>query len=182
MRIITGDKRGKKLEALSEKGVRPTTDRVKEALFNILQFRLEGRCFLDLFAGSGQIGIEAISRGAKSAVFVDNNKVALSVIKKNISMVGFDTKAKVVSSDYAVYLNNTSDVFDIAFVDPPYYDQIISGAMNLLVEHMSETGMIICEHPEKAELHESYGKFCKKKTYRYGKIYLTAYEIPEREE
>ena len=101
MRIITGSKRGKKLVTLEGEQVRPTTDRVKESLFNILQFQLEGRKFLDLFAGSGQIGLEALSRGAALCVFVDSAKESIRVVEKNIQSTGLGDRAKVVGSDFA---------------------------------------------------------------------------------
>lgn len=104
MRIITGSKRGKKLVTLEGEQVRPTTDRVKESLFNILQFQLEGRKFLDLFAGSGQIGLEALSRGAALCVFVDSAKESIRVVEKNIQSTGLGDRAKVVGSDFAAYL------------------------------------------------------------------------------
>ena len=116
MRIITGSKRGKKLITLEGEQVRPTTDRVKESLFNILQFQLEGRRFLDLFAGSGQIGLEALSRGAAAAVFVDSSKDSIRVVQKNLESTGFQDRAKVVQLDFASYLRGSRELFDIAFL------------------------------------------------------------------
>ena len=104
MRIITGSRRGKKLKTLEGSAVRPTPDRVKEALFNILQFDLEGRVFLDLFAGSGQIGLEALSRGAKRAVFVDSAKASCNVVLENIHATGFENEAQVMNAEYSSYL------------------------------------------------------------------------------
>ena len=98
MRIITGTKRGKKLLALEGEQVRPTTNMVKEALFNILQFGIEGRRFLDLFAGSGQIGLEALSRGAREAVLVDSSRDSVRVIQKNVEAAGFAGQARPLST------------------------------------------------------------------------------------
>lgn len=176
MRIITGEKRGKKLLSLQDSSVRPTTDKVKESLFNILQFRIEGRRFLDLFAGTGQVGIEALSRGAKSATFVDNSRQALSVIKKNVELSGYEGRSKLVSSDFSVFLKGTSDVFDVAFIDPPYHKDFYDESIEQAAGCMAETGIMIVEHPSDVELKESYGDFVKIKSYRYGKIYLTSYE------
>lgn len=120
MRIITGSRRGRKLKTLPGDAVRPTPDRVKEALFNILQFDLEGRVFLDLFAGSGQIGLEALSRGAKRAVFVDSAKASCGVVLENIHTTGFENEAQVMNAEYASYLLRCTETFDIAFLDPPY--------------------------------------------------------------
>jgi 16S rRNA (guanine(966)-N(2))-methyltransferase RsmD len=101
MRIITGAARGKKLQSLEGERVRPTPDRVKEALFNIIQFDLEGRRVLDLFAGSGQLGLEALSRGAQEAVFVDSSRDSAGVVERNIAATGFGERAKVVNADFA---------------------------------------------------------------------------------
>ena len=116
MRIITGSRRGRKLKTLPGDAVRPTPDRVKEALFNILQFDLEGRVFLDLFAGSGQIGLEALSRGAKRAVFVDSAKASCGVVLENIHTTGFENEAQVMNAEYASYLLRCTETFGIAFL------------------------------------------------------------------
>ena len=117
MRIITGSRRGRKLKTLPGDAVRPTPDRVKEALFNILQFDLEGRVFLDLFAGSGQIGLEALSRGAKRAVFVDSAKASCGVVLENIHTTGFENEAQVMNAEYASYLLRCTETFDIDLED-----------------------------------------------------------------
>lgn len=176
MRIITGEARGKKLAALQGDDVRPTTDRVKESLFNILQFRVEGRAFLDLFAGSGQIGLEALSRGAKNAVFVDDSKRSVDIIQKNIEATGLQSRANVVRADYAAYLAANSECFDVVFIDPPYRSGLLGKALEAVSGHVSPKGIIICEHPNDEEVPESAGLFMKQKSYRYGKILLTAYE------
>lgn len=120
MRVITGTAKGRRLETLEGEDVRPTTERIKEAVFSIIQFEIMGHTFLDLFAGSGQMGIEAISRGASSAYFVDASKKSLDVVKKNISSVKFDKEAKVFAMDYRSFLSMNTVEFDIAFLDPPY--------------------------------------------------------------
>lgn len=176
MRIITGSKRGKKLTALEGMQVRPTTDKVKESLFNILQFSIEGRRFLDLFAGSGQIGLEALSRGAARSVFVDSFRDSVRVVEQNIRATGFEDRAQVVHSDYAVFLRGTAERFDIAFLDPPYLTGLLEKALPLVAERMNPGGIIVCEHPREEELPEWAGEFRKKKAYRYGRISLTAYE------
>ena len=112
MRIIAGVRRGKKLLSPLGEQVRPTTNMVKEALFNILQFQIEGRRFLDLFAGSGQIGLEALSRGAREAVFVDSSRDSVRVIEKNLAAAGFSESARVVAADFAGYLRGERGAFD----------------------------------------------------------------------
>ena len=104
MRIITGSRRGRKLKTLEGLAVRPTPDRVKEALFNILQFNVEGRVFLDLFAGSGQIGLEALSRGASRAVFVDQSKASCAIIAENVKTTDFGSQSQIVNADYSAFL------------------------------------------------------------------------------
>lgn len=180
MRIISGLKKGKKLITLEGEHTRPTTDRVKEALFDILQFDLEGRRFLDLFAGSGQIGLEALSRGAACAVFVDSFRDAARVVEKNIATVEFADRAKIIQADFESYLKSTNDVFDIAFLDPPYKTGLLQRALPLVAEHMTDGGVIFCEHPREEELPQQAGAFEKKKSYRYGSITLTAYRLPRR--
>ena len=121
MRVITGSARGRKLKTLEGVDVRPTTDRVKEAVFSIVQFDVQGAAVLDLFAGSGQMGIEALSRGAKLAVFVDSSKRSLEVVRDNLKTTGLAPSSRVVTMDYKSFLAGTRDQFDIAFLDPPYH-------------------------------------------------------------
>lgn len=182
MRIITGSKRGKKLITLEGEQVRPTTDRVKESLFNILQFQLEGRRFLDLFAGSGQIGLEALSRGAALAVFVDASKDSIRVVEKNVQSTGLGDRSKVVTADFQSYLRGCRERFDIAFLDPPYRMGLLEKALPLVAERMNPGGVILCEHPKDETLPESAGDFLQHKSYRYGKIMLTAYRQPVEDE
>ena len=166
MRIITGSRRGRKLKTLPGDAVRPTPDRVKEALFNILQFDLEGRVFLDLFAGSGQIGLEALSRGAKASC---------GVVLENIHTTGFENEAQVMNAEYASYLLRCTETFDIAFLDPPYRTGTLTKALLAVTPHMNRGGIVICEHPTDEELPETAGEFVRVRDYRYGKILLTAY-------
>lgn len=182
MRIISGSKRGKKLIALEGMQVRPTTDRVKEALFDILQFSLGGKRFLDLFAGSGQIGLEALSRGAGEAVFVDSLPASIRVVERNVAASGFSEQAKIVHSDFSAFLWRERGVFDIAFLDPPYETGLLQRALPLVTEHMAPGGVIFCEHPREEELPSRAGEFCKSREYRYGRILLTAYHRQEAEE
>ena len=176
MRIITGRARGKKLVTLEGKDVRPTSDKIKESLFNILQFNIEGRVFLDLFAGSGQIGLEAISRGAEKAVFVDSSKKSIAVIEQNVQHTGFTAESKVVNADSLMYIRHTAEKFDVAYVDPPYKTGILQEVLPYVAEAMNEGGIIVCEHP--VEVPEEIGEFAKLKDYKYGKIILTSYRRP----
>ena len=176
MRIIAGSKRGKKMITLEGEKLRPTTDRVKESLFNILQFRIEGRSFLDLFAGSGQIGLEALSRGASQAFFVDNNRSADTVLRQNIKSTGFESKSEIYIGDYRSFLAHTGNNFDMIFLDPPYLEDMFESALEAAVDYVKLSGLMVCEHPSKIVLPETVKNFGVHKSYRYGKIMLTVYQ------
>ena len=120
MRVITGTARGRRLKELDGYETRPTTDRVKEGIFNIIQFDIDGRKVLDLYAGTGQLGIEALSRGAASAVFVDQRRDAAALIRDNLKLTGLEDRAKVVCGDAAAFLPSAGEKFGLIFIDPPY--------------------------------------------------------------
>lgn len=182
MRVITGSARGRKLITLEGDDVRPTTDIVKEALFSIIQFEIEGRRVLDLFGGSGQLAIEALSRGAENAVIVDLSKKSVDIIKQNLEATGFSKKASVICGDALSFLSRRTEKYDIALLDPPYSKGIIEAALEKTAEVMNEGGVIICEAPFKDELPERAGNFLLKKKYRYGKTGLFLYRAEEQEE
>lgn len=152
MRIITGKAKGIRLATLEGEATRPTAERTKEAVFSMLQFDIEDRRVLDLFAGSGQMGLEALSRGARSAVLVDHAKAAISVIKQNIEKTKLEG-ASTVCADSLEFLRaegrkrNESAKFDIVFLDPPYADRIIPRALDLLLSGrlIKRTSLIVCE-------------------------------------
>ena len=177
MRVITGTARGRKL--LTPAGtdiVRPTSEKVKEAIFSAIQFDIEGRRVLDLFAGSGQLGIEALSRGAASAVFVDSSNTSLGVVKKNLVSTGLSEYATVISGDYSSYLLWCNDKFDIAFLDPPYKSGFLVDALNKVTAHLSDHGFIFCEHPTGASLPETAGDFKINRIYKFGTVSVTMYK------
>lgn len=175
MRVITGEARGRKLVTLDGEDVRPTTDRVKEGMFNIIQFDLEGANVIDLFAGSGQLGIEALSRGAKHCTFVDSANRSVDVVKQNLKTVGFEKRASVFCGDSKMYITLSKDKFDIALLDPPYNKNIIDSVLPSVAEKMTDYGVIICETALDETLPQSAGDFSIHREYRYGKIKLTAY-------
>ncbi len=175
MRVITGSARGRRLETLVGEDVRPTTDRIKEAVFSIIQFETEGRTFLDLFAGSGQMGIEALSRGAKAAYFTDNSKRSVEIVKRNLAATGLQSAAKVYQMDFHSFLSMNCERFDIAFLDPPYKTGMLEDAFNIVPEHMKESGIIIAENPLDEEILSNYGDFVLDRQYRYGKIKITTF-------
>ncbi len=177
MRVITGIARGKRLvTAQGNDIVRPTGEKVKEALFSSIQFDIEGRRVLDLFAGSGQLGIEALSRGAESATFVDCNDTSLKAVKQNLESTGLVDKATVHKSDYATFALRCTQKFDIAFLDPPYQSGILEDAVLKIIPHMSDYGKIFCEHPNELKMPENINGFAVCKVYRYGKTLITVYK------
>jgi len=152
MRIITGRARGTKLVTLEGNNTRPTSERVKEAVFSMIQFDIEGRNVLDLFAGSGQMGLEALSRGAARATFVDNSKEVLNVIKQNVAKAHFESESGVILSDAEAYLKRIAgrERFDLVFIDPPYATGVQAKMLERLIEYdlLKPTSIIVCESGE----------------------------------
>ncbi|MCI2056501.1 MAG: 16S rRNA (guanine(966)-N(2))-methyltransferase RsmD [Oscillibacter sp.] len=177
MRVITGTARGRRLKELEGMETRPTTSRVKEGLFNILQFELEGRKVLDLFAGTGQLGIEALSRGASYAVFVDRRPDAVKIIKENLTATQLIDHARVVSGDSMEYLTGLREKFDIIFLDPPYAAGLLEPALAHISKFdiLSPHGIIVAESPADRTLPALAEPYAIDRTYRYGKIGLTVY-------
>ena len=179
MRVISGTARGRRLVTKPGEDTRPTADRVKEAVFSMLQNRIYASRVLDLFAGSGQLGIEALSRGAQSAVFVDSLASSVKIVRKNLEISGFEDKARVHQGDYSSFTAVTNDRFDIAFLDPPYASGLLEPALNAVAKVMSDYGVIVCEHPLEVELPETVEDFKAVRRYRYGKVYVTCYRKEE---
>jgi len=150
MRVISGEARGKKLYSLDGLNTRPTLDRVKEAIFNIIQFEIKEKKVLDLFSGSGAIAIEALSRGAKQAVLSDHSKEAIRIINKNLDVTRQKEKATVINNDYVTVLNKLgkeNKKFDIIFLDPPYESDFIVKSIEKILDLnlLDEDGIIIAE-------------------------------------
>ncbi len=172
MRVITGSARGRRLKELTGTETRPTTDKVKESMFSIIQFDIEGRRALDLFAGTGQLGIEALSRGAAECVFVDSARDSVRLVQENLKRCGLS--ARVLQCDALGYLK-TREKFDLVFLDPPYGTGLDSAAMEAVKEFdiLSKGGIMICESRPEAVLPEFPAEYGSTRTYRYGKIKLT---------
>lgn len=149
MRIITGTARGTKLATLEGEITRPTGERAKEAIFSMIQFDIEGRSVLDLFAGSGQMGLEALSRGAEHATLVDQAKAPIGIITQNAKKTRLVDRCRIVCADYADFLRNRTGAehYDIVFLDPPYADNLLPGALRLLVERrlLNPGALVVCE-------------------------------------
>ena len=174
MRVITGSARSRKLYEPKDQSVRPTTDMVKEAIFSILQFDVPGRRVLDLFAGTGQLGIEALSRGARECVFVDNSAASLALVRKNLDICGF--QGTVVRSDAASFLKRCGK-FDLVLMDPPYHAGLYADTLDALFSFdiLNEGGIILVESMRGESMPEPVPPYTKGKTYSYGKISLTLY-------
>lgn len=177
MRVITGSARGRRLKELEGMETRPTTDRVKEGMFSILQFDIEGRRVLDLFAGTGQLGIECLSRGAAQAVFVDRRADAAGLIRENLRVTGLEDRARIVTGDAAEYLKGLREKFDLVLLDPPYAAGLLEPALGHLAafDILAPHGIIMAEHPADRALPALAPPYRLHRTYRYGKIGLTVY-------
>lgn len=175
MRVITGSARGRKLKTPSGQDIRPTTDNVKEAVFNIIQFDIEGRRVLDLFAGTGQLGIECLSRGAREAVFLDQSREAVRMVRENLKTCGMN--ATVLQEDALAYLRR-GDRFDLIFLDPPYDADLYEPALETInsVDNLSDGGIIVCEARSERPLPDMKAPYRKVKEYRYGKVKICIYK------
>jgi len=175
MRVITGSARGRVLKALSGDSVRPTGDRAKEGIFSAVQFDIEGRRVLDLFAGSGQLGIEALSRGAAEAVFVDADAAAAATVRENLLTTGLGENAQVVRSDAIAYLRTCADTFGLIFIDPPYQSGLQAKCLELCGPLLAPGGSVICETAAGHPLPEKTGGLARYRSYRYVKTAVTIY-------
>ena len=180
MKVISGTLKGRKIEGYNIDGTRPTMDRVKESLFATIQNNIKDSTVLDLFAGSGQLGIEAISNGAKTCYFIDNNKEVIKILNNNISNLNIKQSSKVILSDWKKSLNDFSNQnikFDLIFVDPPYnydvYEKILDkvSTLNLL----NKEGLIILEHSN-LKLKDSYNNLTLYKEKKYGNKSIKIYK------
>lgn len=177
MRVISGTARGTKLKTPEGMLTRPTSDRVKEAVFSVVQFDLPGSRFLDLFGGSGQMAIEALSRGADSAVIVDGRKEACRLIQENLRLTRLQGQAQVVQSDYLTYLDRCQETFDLIFLDPPYAEVFLENALKRIseIDILSDRGIIICERPADKLVNLEIPGLQRGKDYRYGKTWVTLF-------
>ena len=177
MRVISGKARGIQLKTPDGLLTRPTIDRVKEACFSIIQFDIPSAAVLDLFGGTGQLGIEALSRGAKSAVFVDQREDACRLIRENLKRTRLEQDAKVIRGDYLDYLKRCREKYDIIFLDPPYAEVFLENALKCITEIdiLQSGGIIVAERPMGKELPWEFEGYTRSKDYKYGKVLLTIY-------
>lgn len=178
MRIIAGKAGGLKLKSLKGREVRPTLDRVKESMFNIIAFYLPGAEVLDLFSGFGSLGIEALSRGAKKADFVEINKSHLKIVEDNLKKARLFDEAELFNQDVYLYIKSCSRKYDLIFMDPPYEEDMTAEAVNLILDNhlLKENGLIISEKSA-AEKTEEFEGLSIIKNKRYGNSLLTIYKL-----
>ena len=175
MRVITGTARGRRRREPEGMAIRPTTDSVKEAIFNMIQFDVEGRSVLDLFAGTGQLGIEALSRGARECVFVDQSTAAVKLVRENLQHCRLE--GTVLQTDALRYLEQGRK-FDLIFLDPPYDTMFVEKALQTVMKSdiLTKGGLIVCETRCEKALPEPEAPYVLRREKRYGKIKLTLYE------
>ncbi len=178
MRIIAGDYKGRKLETPSDNEIRPTTDKVKEAIFSILMPYTEDGVFVDLFSGTGGLGLEALSRGARLCYFCDKDRNAIRLIKTNIEKCNAGEYSRVVQGDYMKLLHKLEgEKIDVFLIDPPYDSNLYEKALNAIdsLDLLKDDGIIITEHPKELNLPERIGSLFVSKEKSYGKVVLSIY-------
>lgn len=187
LRVISGKARGLKLDSPKNQDVRPTTDRVKESLFNIINPYIRESNILDLFAGTGSLGIECLSRGAKNCVFVDKSKDSINIIKSNVKKARVENESTILNIDFkdaVKRLSSQNQKFDVIFMDPPYYENMFIKCLKSIDELnlLHEDGIIVVEHDTKDLLDESIGNLVKSRDKKYGNTTLTFYKLEAQNE
>ena len=177
MRIIAGDFKGRRLYTPNDKNVRPTSDKVRGAIFSILQDRMEGCVFCDLFAGTGGVGIEALSRGAKFCYFGDHAQESISLLKKNVEHVGAQDICSLTHGSFIKTLERIPEKVDIFFLDPPYEKGLIQQAVAAIKERdlLAEEGIIVCEHGKYETIADDLCGYRKVKEKKYGIVVLSLF-------
>lgn len=179
MRVITGTAKGCRLQTLTGLDTRPTVERVKEGIFSAIAFEIEGRRVLDLFAGSGQMGIETLSRGAASCTFVDRSREAVAIIKQNLQTTKLFQRATVVCGDALELLTHQKEPFDLVLLDPPYADGLLLPCLEKLSHCVTVGGAVLCESDRETDLPERVGSLTLQRTYRYGRVLVRLYRREE---
>lgn len=183
MRVTGGIGRGRRLSAPSGERLRPTSDKVKQALFNIIGEKVSGAAFLDLYAGAGGIGIEALSRGASHVVFVDTSGESIELVRQNLQKTGFARNAEVIQADAVSFLERRSGPYDIIFLDPPYAEELLP-----LLKRISDAamlkpdGLVIAEHFKKQKSPEKAGGLQLFRASKYGDTVLAFYQFQNQGE
>ena len=181
MRIIAGELKGRRLMTPSDNRVRPTTDKVKEAVFSMVAGYLPGSVVVDLFAGTGNLGLEAISRGAARAYFVDKDRTSISMVRENVKHCKVEDRSVILWSDFKSVFKKINDKVDVIFLDPPYSAGYMEECFSIIAESeiLEEDGRIVAEHSSAETLPEEMSGMVLIKSKRYGKISVSIYEKQE---
>lgn len=184
LRVISGKVRGLKLNTPKNDDVRPTTDRVKESVFNIINGYVMDSNVLDLFAGTGSLGIECLSRGANKCVFVDASKTSIEIVKSNIKKARVEADSEVMNVDCKSAidkLKTRSESFDLIFMDPPYYENLFVSTLEKISDTklLNEDGIIVVEHDTTEKLPDNVGDLVKQKSRKYGNTTVTFYVVED---
>ncbi|MDU2197518.1 MAG: 16S rRNA (guanine(966)-N(2))-methyltransferase RsmD [Peptostreptococcaceae bacterium] len=187
MRVISGKARGLKLDTPKNQDVRPTTDRVKESLFNMINSYIMDSNILDLFAGTGSLGIECLSRGAKNCVFVDKSKDSINIVRSNVKKARVENESTILNVDFkdaVKRLSTQNQKFDVIFMDPPYYENMFIECLKSIDKFnlLDEDGIIVVEHDTKDLFEDSIGRLNKSREKKYGNTTLTFYKLEEQDE
>lgn len=177
MRIIAGEYKGRKLLTPRDRQIRPTTDKVKEAVFSMVQPVLSGAIVVDLFAGTGNLGLEALSRGAARCYFCDHARESLGLLRENISHFGAEDRARILAGDYEKTLEQIPEPADVIFLDPPYKRGLLLSCIERIATKslLRENGLLVCECGKQEELPEWIGSLGKIKDKTYGSIRIAIY-------
>ena len=177
MRVIAGKYKGRKLEPPEDYNIRPTTDKVKESVFDILMNDIYGSICCDLFAGSGSLGIEALSRGAAKCWFCDADRRSVALIKRNIAAVGAKDDSVVITGDYRKALRKITDKIDVFLIDPPYESGVYESCLAQIeiLDLLADEGIILTEHDSRYDMPDTCGDLIKVKERRYGRTELSFY-------
>ena len=187
LRVISGKARGLKLDTPKNQDVRPTTDRVKESLFNMINSYIMDSNILDLFAGTGSLGIECLSRGAKNCVFVDKSKDSINIVRSNVKKARVENESTILNVDFkdaVKRLSTQNQKFDVIFMDPPYYENMFIECLKSIDKFnlLDEDGIIVVEHDTKDLFEDSIGRLNKSREKKYGNTTLTFYKMEEQDE
>ncbi len=178
MRIVSGDYKGRRLFMPQDYNIRPTTEKVKEAIFSMIQFELQDSVCVDVFTGIGNLGLEALSRGAKLCYFCDNSRSSLALAKRNIELCKAESKSKLIPGDYTKTILSIPNKADIIFLDPPYQKGLLLDCFSKIKEAdlLAEDGLIIAEHGKREDLPEEIEDYKKIKEKNYGSIAVSVYK------
>ena len=185
LRVISGKARGLKLDTPKNQDVRPTTDRVKESLFNMINSYIMDSNILDLFAGTGSLGIECLSRGAKNCVFVDKSKDSINIVRSNVKKARVENESTILNVDFkdaVKRLSTQNQKFDVIFMDPPYYENMFIECLKSIDKFnlLDEDGIIVVEHDTKDKFPDNMGRLYKSRDKKYGNTTLTFYKMEEK--